>query len=132
MELIKKHVYAKSMLKEAVYNKALLNLLWLFYSFSGSFSGCRSSETDRGNEDGDGQLGLPCQFPFILNKKIYYACTYDYGHLTGYKPWCATDTDENNNYISGKVLSLHCFLWKIIDEKLSKSHQALEYSIYNV
>ena len=68
----------------------------------GSFDECVTSESDTGNEDENGQLEAPCQFPFILNKKTYWACTYDYGHLTGYKPWCSTKTDDNDNHIQGK------------------------------
>ena len=70
----------------------------------GSFDECETSKTDTGNDEGSGKLASPCQFPFILNNKKYWACTYDYGHLAGYKPWCSTKTDENDNHIKGILL----------------------------
>merc|ERR1712223_72623 len=70
-------------------------------SFDGTFDECLTSKTDAGNEDSDGELGAPCRFPFTLQGETYWACTYDYGHLTGYKPWCATKTDRSGNYIQG-------------------------------
>ena len=32
----------------------------------------------------------------------YYSCTYDYGWVTGNKPWCLTKTDENSKHQSGQ------------------------------
>ena len=82
-----------------------------FQILLGNFAECYTSATDTGNGDeekeGDGGLDLPCKFPFTLNKKTYWACTYDYGHLTGFKPWCATKTDRNGNYIAGMILTVN-------------------------
>ena len=43
----------------------------------------------------------PCVFPFKLdlNNKTYHACTYDFSHVTGYKPWCSTKVDENGYHV---------------------------------
>ena len=84
----------------------MVSLISISSWFIGSFDECVTSETDSGNEDGDGKLATTCQFPFILNKKTYWACTFDYGHLTGYKPWCSTKVDENRNHIQGNVSSM--------------------------
>ena len=48
------------------------------------------------------KIDLPCVFPFTLgaNNKTYHACTYDYSHITGYKPWCSTKVDENGVHVS--------------------------------
>ena len=64
---------------------------------------CRTSLTDDGGKAGRhyGQLDTPCKFPFKVKDKMYYTCTYDYSHLTGNKPWCSVDTDENNNHHNG-------------------------------
>ena len=63
-------------------------------AFSGSFPNCRTSTKDKGEED-RGRLNLPCQFPFTLRNKTYWACTFDYSHITGYKPWCSTKVDRH-------------------------------------
>ena len=65
---------------------------------------CRTSLTDDGGKAGRhyGQLDTPCKFPFKVKDKMYYTCTYDYSHLTGNKPWCSVDTDENNKHHSGR------------------------------
>ncbi len=44
---------------------------------------------------------MPCKFPFKLRGKVYWACTFDFSHITGYKPWCSTNTDANDNHITG-------------------------------
>ena len=43
----------------------------------------------------------PCVFPFKLdlNNKTYHSCTYEFSHVTGYKPWCSTKVDENGYHI---------------------------------
>lgn len=66
----------------------------------GSYQNCRTSQTDKGYGD-RGQLNQPCQFPFTLRGKTYWACTYDLSHITGYKPWCSTKVDADGNHISG-------------------------------
>ena len=89
----------------------ILDFFQIFQIILGNFAECYTSATDTGNGDdekeGDGGLDLPCKFPFTLNKKTYWACTYDYGHLTGFKPWCATKTDRNGNYIAGMILTVN-------------------------
>ena len=46
-------------------------------------------------------IGEPCVFPFKLdlNNKTYHSCTYDFSHVTGYKPWCSTKVDANGYHI---------------------------------
>lgn len=66
----------------------------------GTFDSCKTSETDTG-EGGRGHLNTPCQLPFTLRGRTYYACTYDYSHITGYKPWCSTKVDANGKHVSG-------------------------------
>ena len=39
-----------------------------------------------------------CVFPFIYERKKYEYCT----PVNHHQPWCATEVDENNNYIYGK------------------------------
>ena len=91
-----------------IWPKSDFGFLPYYLILLGNFAECYTSATDTGNGDedkeGDGGLDLPCKFPFTLNKKTYWACTYDYGHLTGFKPWCATKTDRNGNYIAGMIL----------------------------
>ena len=48
------------------------------------------------------QVGLPCIFPFTHKGQTYRACTYDVSHVTGYKPWCSTNTDGDGNHITGR------------------------------
>ena len=48
------------------------------------------------------QIGVPCVFPFTLKGKTYHSCTYDYSHVTGYKPWCSTKVDPNGNHVTGR------------------------------
>merc|ERR1712226_951463 len=64
---------------------------------------CRTSLTNDGGKAGRhyGQLDAPCKFPFKVNDKTFYTCTYYYSHLTDNKPWCSVDTDENNNHHNG-------------------------------
>ena len=64
---------------------------------------CRTSKTDDGGKSAKhmGQLDKPCKFPFEVNGKMYYTCTYDYSHITGNKPWCSVDTDENYKHHGG-------------------------------
>ena len=38
-----------------------------------------------------------------MKNKTYHTCTYDYAHITGYKPWCSVDTDVNNNHNRGRT-----------------------------
>ena len=46
-------------------------------------------------------IDQPCVFPFKLdlNNKTYHACTYDYSHVTAFKPWCSTKVDENGWHV---------------------------------
>ena len=46
-------------------------------------------------------IDQPCVFPFKLdlNNKTYHACTYDYSHVTAFKPWCSTKVDENGYHV---------------------------------
>ena len=78
----------------------VLILMSCYCAISGTFNSCRTSSSDSGEGD-RGQLDAPCQFPFTLRNKTYYACTFDYSHITGYKPWCSTKVDRNGNHISG-------------------------------
>ena len=66
---------------------------------------CFTSKTDDGGRYARhfGQLNAPCQFPFILNNKTYRACTWDYSHITGYKPWCSVKTDDKNFHDKGRL-----------------------------
>ena len=43
-----------------------------------------------------------CRFPFKVGNKTYNQCTYDYSVMTGYKPWCSIEIDENGQHVSGK------------------------------
>ena len=65
------------------------------------YSDCRTSRTDDGIRQ-YGQLDKPCQFPFTVKGKTYYTCTWDYSFVTGYKPWCSLETDEDNKHKSGR------------------------------
>ncbi|CAL4142151.1 unnamed protein product, partial [Meganyctiphanes norvegica] len=40
-----------------------------------------------------------CKFPFIFKGTIYTKCTTD--HAPDGKPWCSTQTDNQNNHIPG-------------------------------
>ena len=46
-------------------------------------------------------IDKPCVFPFKLgnNNKTYHACTYDYSHVTAYKPWCSTKVNETGWHV---------------------------------
>ena len=46
-------------------------------------------------------IDQPCVFPFKLanNNKTYHACTYDYSHVTAYKPWCSTKVNETGWHV---------------------------------
>ena len=46
-------------------------------------------------------MNTPCKFPFIVANVTYYSCTYDFGFVTGNKPWCSIKVDEKHNHISG-------------------------------
>ena len=70
-------------------------------AFLGSFPNCRTSNKDKGEEN-RGRLNLQCQFPFTLRNKTYWACTFDYSHITGYKPWCSTKVDPLTDPPIGK------------------------------
>ena len=48
------------------------------------------------------QIGQPCIFPFTVKNKTYHSCTYDFSHVTGYKPWCSTKIDNAGNHITGR------------------------------
>ena len=69
----------------------------MYYFF---FSDCRTSKTDTGYRE-KGQLDTPCKFPFIVANVTYYSCTYDFGFVTGNKPWCSIKVDKKHNHISG-------------------------------
>ena len=43
-----------------------------------------------------------------MKGKIYYTCTYDFSHVTGYHPWCSTKTDDNDNHIGGQSFYGNC------------------------
>ena len=58
-------------------------------------------------------MNLPCQFPFTVKNKTYWACTYDYSHITGYRPWCSTKVDRQGNHIVAQRN------WGICDDKLN-------------
>ena len=45
------------------------------------------------------RIGAPCVFPFIARNKTYHSCTYDYSHITGYKPWCSTKVDDEGHHL---------------------------------
>ena len=83
---------------------------FVIVQFSGTFNSCRTSTSDSGEGD-RGQLDAPCQFPFSLRNKTYYSCTFDYSHITGYKPWCSTKVDRNGNHVSGGKN------WGVCDDK---------------
>ena len=42
----------------------------------------------------------PCIFPFYYDGKKITKCRQSWKDI---KPWCATDVDENNNYISDRA-----------------------------
>ena len=69
-----------------------------------TFLECRSSKTDDGGKIARhyGQLDTQCKFPFSVKGKMYYSCTYDYSHLTGNRPWCSVDTDEDHKHHGGR------------------------------
>ena len=46
-------------------------------------------------------MNTTCVFPFTVAGTTYYSCTYDFGLVTGHKPWCSTLTDENGKHKSG-------------------------------
>ena len=77
----------------------MIHLYSIFWSKL--FADCRTSLTDDGGK-GKGKLNSTCQFPFIVKGVTYYSCTYDYGWVTGNKPWCSTKTDENSKHQSGQ------------------------------
>ena len=77
----------------------MIHLYSIFWSKL--FADCRTSLTDDGGK-GKGKLNATCQFPFTVKGVTYYSCTYDYGWVTGNRPWCSTKTDENNKHQSGQ------------------------------
>ena len=66
----------------------------LFYQIFANGRCLTSTEADSSRK------GVSCVFPFSLRGKIYSSCTYDYSHITKYKPWCSTKVDQNGNHIS--------------------------------
>ena len=73
-------------------------------------AGCKSSLTNKGDvgKEAHGKLNSTCRFPFTLDGKYYYTCTWDYSHLTGNNPWCAVDIDDKDN--DGEIF------WGICDD----------------
>ena len=64
-------------------------------------------------------IDAPCVFPFTLavNNKTYHSCTYDFMHITGYQPWCATNEPAPNKKRSVKGDAFENINWGLcLDE----------------